>query len=112
MGWDAQMRSSRLIQLTALTVVALTLAPASASARRIASRTVRPCRLHVEVPRAPIAAGESATIFGTLDCPKSVQPGGRQVTIYERSATSPRFVSLGTATSGASGTFQLTPPAL
>ncbi|HTA36365.1 MAG TPA: hypothetical protein VK761_06585, partial [Solirubrobacteraceae bacterium] len=64
------------------------------------------------MPKAPIAAGESATIFGSLDCPKSLQAGGRQVTFYEHSATSPGFVSLGMATSEASGAFQLTPPAL
>jgi hypothetical protein len=89
-------------------MAALALAPSSASAQRAA----RPCRIHLEVPKAPISAGETATIFGSLRCPKSVAPGGKQVTFYERSATTPGFVSLGAATSEAGGAFQLTPPAL
>jgi hypothetical protein len=106
------MRSNRFVPLVPIAIAALALAPSSASAQRTTQRSARPCRIHLEVPSAPISAGESATIFGSLLCPKSVAPGGRQVTFYEHAATTPGFVSLGTTTSEADGAFQLTPPAL
>jgi hypothetical protein len=106
------MRSNRFVPLIPVAVTALALVPAGAAAQRAAQRSAHPCRIHLEVPKAPISAGESATIFGSLSCPKSVAPGGRQVTFYEHAASTPGFVSLGTATSEASGAFQLTPPAL
>jgi hypothetical protein len=91
----------------------LAIAPAGASARRAheaAGQTNGPCRIQLETPKAPIASGESATVFGTLKCPQPAAAAGRQITLYEQSAPKPGFTPVGTATTEPSGAFQVTPP--
>jgi hypothetical protein len=116
------MRSLRMIPaLAALAVAALAIAPGWASARPSRVRRLgigRPCAIHLETPRQPIAMGESATILGELTCPRGVSPGDRQVTVYEQSEPKPGFSPAGSATttevassSGGRpvGAFQVTP---
>ncbi len=114
------MRSVRMISaVSALAATALAITPGWASARLHARRlaTNRPCVIRLETPRSPIVMGEPVTIFGTLTCPRGVNPAGRQVTVYEQSEPKPGFTSVGTATTEVTGpptsrvgAFQLTPP--
>jgi hypothetical protein len=107
------MRSIKLVPLLTAATALLALAPAGASARPagvVRSHATRPCRIHLETTRAPIATGESATVFGRLSCPPGLQEGGHQVTIFEQSAPKPSFAPVGMATTEADGAFQLTPP--
>ena len=108
------MRSIKLVPFLAAAAALLALAPAGASARRAHNarpHASRPCRIHLETPKAPIATGESATVFGKLTCPKPAEAAGRQIALYEQSAPKPGFTPVGTpVTTEASGAFQVTPP--
>lgn len=109
------MRTIRLVALMAAATAASALAPMSASARRVVQRhahAARACHIRLEVPKAPLAAAETATIAGKLSCPGLVEPGERQVTLYERSALQSGFTALAPVTSEKSGAFEVTPPPL
>jgi hypothetical protein len=71
---------------------------------------VRPCRIHLEAPKGPIASGEAVTLAGVLSCPAATPAGGRQIALYEQSAPKAGFAPVTTATTEASGAFQATPP--
>ena len=105
------MRSSKLLPAVAVAATLLALAPAGAAARRIGAPKKAPsgpCRVHLEVPRAPITAGESVTLFGSLKCPHEAA-AGRQVAVYQRAANRPGFVLVGTVMTEGNGAFSLTP---
>lgn len=107
------MRSIKLVPFLAAAATLLALAPAGASARRAHNarpHASHPCRIHLETPKAPIATGESATVFGKLTCPQPAEAAGRQITLYEQSAPKAGFTQVGTATTEPSGAFQVTPP--
>ncbi len=107
------MRSIKLVPLLTATAALLALAPAGASARATSSvhpHAVRPCHIHLEAPKGPIASGDAATIVGALRCPAATPPGGRQITLYQQSAPTPGFSPVATATTETSGAFQVTPP--
>jgi hypothetical protein len=107
------MRLKRLVFAATAGIAALAPLPALASARLdrgAGARAGGQCRVHVEVPRT-ITAGESATLFGTLSCPKGELPGGKQLTVYKQSEGAPgSSVIVGTVSTEASGAFQFTPP--
>ena len=107
------MRSIKLVPPLAATAVLLALAPAGASARPQSARHLNsrgPCRVHIEVPKAPITAGESLTIFGALKCPKAEEAIGKQVTLYQQAAGKGGYTLVGSATTETGGAFQITPP--
>jgi hypothetical protein len=99
------MRSSRLVSVLAATAALLLLASPSAIARPQGLPGKKPsngpCRVHLEAPKAPIAAGEAVTIFGTLACPAGEVAAGRAVALYQRAANRPGFVLVGAATTEA-----------
>jgi hypothetical protein len=107
------MRSIKLVPFLAAAATLLAIVPAGASARRAhnaAGHVTRPCRIHLDIPKVPIANGESATVFGRVICPRLAQSAGRQITLFEQSAPKPGFTSVGTAATEANGAFQITPP--
>jgi hypothetical protein len=107
------MRSAKLVAVLAAIPALLALSAVSASARRASSvpHAGRPCRVHVEVPTAPITEGESVTIFGSLQCPTPEEAGGKHVLLFEQSAGGKAgFAQVAEATTETSGAFQLTPP--
>jgi hypothetical protein len=113
------MRSSRLVPVLAAAAALLALASASAIARPHGlpkkKLTSGPCRVHLEVPKAPIAAGEAVTIFGTLSCPADEAAAGRQVVLYQHAANHPGFALVSSATTEATGqpntaAFSFAPP--
>jgi hypothetical protein len=109
---EAQMRSIKLVPIAAATAMLLALSPAGASARQVQQRsgTGRPCHIKLEVPKGPIASGESATIFGAVTCATPEGAGGKLVTFLQQSAPKSAFTQVGTATTEPNGSFQLTPP--
>lgn len=112
------MRLIKLVPFLAATATLLAIAPAGASARR--AHNARPhasgrCHIRLETTKAPIANGESATVFGTLKCPQPAQAAGRLITLFQQSAPKPGFAAVGTATTEATkdprvAAFQVTPP--
>lgn len=104
------MRSFKLVPLLAATAALLAVVPSGAAARRAHSvrpHASRPCRIHIETPKAPIAGGEPVTVTGTLSCPKAEEASGRQITLLEQSAPKPGFTSVGSATTEKGGAFQV-----
>jgi hypothetical protein len=104
------MRSIKLVPLLTAAAALLALAPAGASARRAAAHAhaTRPCHVRLEAPKAPVANGETVTIKGTLLCPKSVSPAGREVTVLQQAAPKSGFAPVGPAVkTEAGGAFQV-----
>ncbi len=89
----------------------LLLAPATAAARRQRA-SASACELSLSVASARLIAGESATLIGTLSCPLAGEAAEQTVTIDQRVAGTPGFSAIGSATTEASGAFQLTTGAL
>jgi hypothetical protein len=108
------MRSTRLALLLTAAASALAIVPAGAQARRSGRARVHPhasgpCRIKLEVPKTPIATGETVTIVGHMVCPNPEQEAGKLVTMYQ-SQSKAGFVAIGTATTETGGAFEITPP--
>lgn len=115
------MRSFKLVPAAAATAVLLALTPVAASAVRGARKHQQPhrhakpagsCRLKINAAPRLIEAGESVLLFGQLLCPTGTGVAGQSVTVDQRSAGTPGVSTAGTATTGTTGYFQLTSPAL
>jgi hypothetical protein len=114
------MRSLKVVPALAATAALLALAPAGASAakhgRRVHSHALRihagSCHVNINTAPRNITAGESSVVFGALRCPPATSVAGQTVTILQRSAGSSALSTAGTATTDATGHYQLNTPAL
>ncbi len=111
------MRSIKLTSALAAAAALVCMAPAGAAAKPLKrlGHAGGICRIRIEVPKAPVNAGESVTIFGSLSCPKAPkEDGGKLVTVNEQSAGpgSHGFVQIATATTENDGAFKVTSPTL
>ncbi len=119
------MRSIKLVPaLAAAVATSLALAPAGASAaRHHGLKHPRPsvkrhaigsgsCRLKLNAAPRLVEAGESAVVFGQLQCPPGTSPAGQPVTIVEHPAGASAASTAGTPTTDALGRYQLSTPAL
>jgi hypothetical protein len=115
------MRSIKLVPVLAAMAMLFALAPAGASAAKHPGlkrhkHALRihagSCRLNLNAAPRFIEAGESAVVFGTLLCPAGTSAANQAVTILQRSAGTPGVSTAGTATTDATGHYQLTTPAL
>jgi hypothetical protein len=103
------MRSIKLV--FALAMAATALAPTTAGAVARPGHAKNPsstghCRIRMEVPRSPIAAEESATIFGRLECPDPSAGVGKQVSLYEHAAGKGGYSLVATASTENEGFYQ------
>lgn len=111
------MRSIKLTSALAAAAALVCMAPAGAIAKPLKrlGQGGGICRVRIEVPKAPINAGESVTILGSLSCPRNPkEAGGKLVTVDEQSAgpgANP-FVQVATATTENDGAFKVTSPTL
>jgi hypothetical protein len=108
------MRSSKLITALAAASALLVLAPAGATARPAGQKHANANpngRCHVSLIAEPrtITAGEPVELFGQLLCTSGTTVG-QAVTLFERTAGSSTFKSVGTTTTAAEGFFKITPP--
>jgi hypothetical protein len=71
----------------------------------------RECRVSIEASSTRIKAGEAVTLSGALECPVSANAADQQVPIYQRQGPG-SFSLVGSATTEADGSFELTPAAL
>jgi hypothetical protein len=81
---------------------------ASRNGERRASRGAGACHLKIAVNPRRLTSGESATVSGGLICPLSSDAGEQTVTVYQHVAGTPGYGVLGTTTSEADGSYQLT----
>jgi hypothetical protein len=105
------MRSIKLRPAFTAAAALLALAPAGAAAANHASPTG--CHLSIYAEPHVVTSGESVQLFGALSCPPAGSSAASQsVTVYERTAGTPGFAIVGTATTGPGGSFAFTPPAV
>ena len=110
------MRSSKLITALAAGSALLVLAPAGAAARPAGQKQANANangRCHVSLVAEPrtITAGEPVELFGQLLC-TSGSTAGQTVTVFERTAGTSTFKSVGSTTTAAEGFFKVTPPTI
>ncbi len=75
----------------------------------------RGCRVSIEASSERITAGETAIISGALECPSGTSLADQAIVVYQHQlgARAASALSLvGTATTGADGSYELTSPAL
>jgi hypothetical protein len=102
--------------VAALASVLLALVPAGASAvkhvKRHAHAGAGGCHLKINAAPRLVEASESTLVFGQLICNAGTSVANQTVTVLESSAPSPALTTAGTATTDASGNYQLTTPTL
>jgi hypothetical protein len=118
-----QMRSTKLVPaLAAVAATALALVPAGASAAGHAGAKHQArgpqdavhngrCRLGMTAAPRFLESGESAVVFGQLVCAGAAVPN-QTVTVLQRTAGTPGQSTAGTATTDATGHYQLSTPVL
>jgi len=70
------------------------------------------CQIALEVAPTRVTAGQTATLSGSLSCPRSTETGEQTITIFEHTAGTPGFNEVATATPEAGGAFHYTTEAL
>jgi hypothetical protein len=75
---------------------------------RRAARAAGACHLKIGVNPRRLTSGEAATIAGSLACPLATDAAEQTVTVYQHVAGTPGYDVIGTATSEADGSYQLT----
>jgi len=109
------MRTTKLLK--ALVAAIAVMAPAAAAApsqARIPARRLPlggACLVSLAAQPYQIASGESAQLFGRVRC-AGEGGAGQTVTVYEQTAGSGAFTTLGTTTAGAAGIYSLLAPKL
>ncbi len=78
------------------------------NAERRAGRGKSGCRLRIDVNPRRLTSGESATVSGSLTCPLASDAAEQTVTVYQHVAGTPGYGLIGTETSEADGSYQLT----
>lgn len=83
-------------------------APPVASEPALAEGHRGACTLSATASAAQVTAGEAVTISGKLTCPTVEAASGQEVTVYqhEAGAASPTPTAVGTATTGADGSYE------
>jgi hypothetical protein len=78
------------------------------------SAELKHCSTTLEPSAAQVLAGEAVTLLGKLSCPAGTSVAGRQLTVVQREqgGSAADFTTLGTATTEADGSYQLTSSAL
>jgi hypothetical protein len=99
------------IVLAALALAPAALAPATALARRQRA-AAGACQMTLSVASARLTAGESATLIGSLSCPLPGEAAEQAIAIDQRTAGTPGWSVIGSATTEANGAFELTTAAL
>ncbi len=75
----------------------------------------RGCRVSIEASSEPITAGETAIISGALKCPGGASLADQAIVVYQRqlgAAADAALSLVGTATTAADGSYELTSPTL
>ena len=110
------MRSSKLITALAAASALLVLAPAGAAARPAGQKHANAnpngrCNVSLVAEPRTITSGETVELTGQLQC-TSGSTEGQTVTVFERTAGTSTFKSVGTTTTAAEGLFKFTQPAV
>ncbi len=106
------MRSRMLVPVVLAVISLLTLAPASALARKHHSPTSSPtgrCAIGMEFAPHHIRAGEPVVIFGRLRCSNRANDANQEVQLFHHLPGLPGFSLAQTTTTDASGFYEFSP---
>jgi hypothetical protein len=111
------MRSTRLRPALAAAATLLVLGPMAAPAvaahpRLNARKQAGPngCQISIFAEPRVVTTGEQVQVFGQVACPGGANAAGQMVTIFEHSAGTPGFKSLGPVSAGPGGFYTLIAP--
>ncbi len=95
----------RPVSMLPALALAAALFPASALARR-AAVTSQGCTVTLQAASSTIAAGEAASLTGSLSCPDAASAAEQTVTLYQRTAGTHGFAVAATTTTEADGSYR------
>jgi hypothetical protein len=109
------MRSTKLSSAVAAAATLLAIAPTAAGATQKlpaprGHTSLAGCRVSISADPHTVTSGEAVLISGKLFCPPRFSVANQTVLVYEHIAGVPGFKVVGTPTTGADGSYTLTPP--